>query len=158
MTFVELGATSEDRFELICKVVKQHMSYRDHQSRGKEWNQSASVILLVPETTTESTCFMTAWLPDEADVKTTEWGEKLIAHSEIGMKAGHPIGGFVRGALYRASNLYPSPHIFVMSKRAEDILQNYVGKKIHVTVLGEKEFDEAYEAKAETKSPYSDVP
>jgi len=153
----EMMMTTEDRFELNCKIVKKKMSYLDHQSRGKKGNETADVILLIPEITTESSCFYTAWLPDEADVRVTEWGDKLIAHSEIGMRAGYPIGGLIRGALYRANSLYPSPHIFIMSKKAEDLLQNHVGKKIRITVLGEQEFDEAYEAKAETKSPYSEM-
>lgn len=155
---VDLGATTDEQFELTCKVVKKKMSYRDHQSRGKEWNDTADVVLLVPEQTTEASCFFTAWLPDPEDYKVDEWGQRHIGHNEVGLRVAHPIGGFVRGALYRANNLLPMPHIFVMSKKAEDILQNYEGKKIRVTVLGEKEFDEAYEAKAETKSPYSDVP
>jgi len=155
---VELGESTEENFVLTCKVVKKPLSYRDHQSRGKHSNETASVIMLDPETTTEAARFFTAWLPDESDVRLTEWGEKVPPHSEIGMRLGHPVNGFVRGALYRGTQLLPKHHIFVMSKRAEDLLQNYVGQKIRVTVLGEKEFDEAYEAKAETKSPYSDVP
>lgn len=155
---VEIGESTEENFVLTCQVIKKPMSYRDHQSRGKEWNDTANIALLKPETTTEAARFFTAWLPDESDIRTNEWGEKIPAHSEIGMKIGHPVNGFVRGALFRGTQLLPSPHIFIMSKRAEDILQNHVGKKIRVTVLGEKEFDEAYEAKAETKSPYSDVP
>lgn len=155
---VELGATTEDQFELICKVVKKPLSYRDHQSRGKEWNETAQVILLVPETTTESSAFFTAWLPDEGATKIDENGKTVVDYAEVGMRGSYPVSGFFRGALYRANHLLPQPHIFVMSKRVEDLLQHCVGKKIRLTVLGEKEFDEAYEAKAETKSPYSDVP
>lgn len=154
----ELEASTHERYELKCKVLKKRMNYREHQSRGKEWNESADVILLVPDTSTESSAFFTAWLPDEADLKLYENGEKGPNCVEVGMRAEFPVGGFVRGALYRSNHLLPAPHIFVMTKRAEDILQKHVGKKINVTVLGEEEFEHFYNASAETRSPYSDTP
>lgn len=157
-TFLEIGATTDERYELICKVVRKQLSYRDHQSRGKEWNDTAQVILLVPETTSESSAFFTAWLPPDGATKVDENGKKVIEYAEVGMRGSYPVSGFFRGALYRANQLLPQPHIFVMSKRVEDLLQHCIGKKIRLTVLGEEEFDEAYEAKAETKSPYGDVP
>lgn len=149
----ELTATTEERFELICKVHKEILPYREHQSRGKEWNEQASVILLIPETTDQASGFYDAWLP----IDLPEVDGKPPCH-EIGMEVGYPVGGFMRGAVFHSSPLYPERHIFVMSNRAEKILQNRVGEKIRVTVLGEQEFDQAYEAKAETKSPYSNMP
>lgn len=146
--------TTEDRFELTCKVLKRKKSYRDHQSRGKEWNDTATVILLVPEQTTEASCFFKVWLPEEEEILAGAEDKKDQAYSEIGIRTGFPVTGFFRGALCRGNNLLPQPHIFVMSNRAEKALQSYDGKKIRVTVLGEQEFDEAYEARAETRNPY----
>lgn len=150
----ELPATTEERFELNCKVVGVKLPYRDHQSYGKEWNETADVILLVPEQSDECAAFYGAWLPDE----TMPEVDGKPPYCEIGMEMGFPVSGFARGAVFFASKLYPERHIFVMSNRAEKILQNRIGQKIRVTVLGEQEFDHAYEAKAESKSPYSNMP
>lgn len=151
----ELLATTEERFELNCKVVKVKLPYREHQSRGKEWNEQADVILLVPDVSDQCSAFYAAWLPDD---ETPVQIEGKPPYCEIGMQLGFPVGGYAKGAVFFASPLYPERHIFVMSHRAEKILQNRVGQKIRVTVLGEQEFDQSYEAKAETKSPYSNMP
>jgi len=149
----ELLSTTTERFELNCKVVGVKLPHREEQSRGKTFNDTADVVLLVPDPSDQATKFYDAWLPLEL-----ESDDGKPACTEIGMEAGFPVGGFIRGALFFSSKLYPTRHIFVMSNRAEKILQNRIGQKLRVTVLGEEEFDEAYEAKAETKSPYANMP
>ena len=150
----EESVSTECRYHLTCKVVKKRMSYRDHQSRNKEGNETAEVILLVPEQTTEASCFFRAWLPDESEKLIDQFKREMPACSEVGILADFPIAGFMRAALFRGNNLLPQPHLFVMSHRAEKILSGHIGKKFRFTVLGEREFDEAYEAKAETRNPY----
>lgn len=149
----EILATTKERYELNCKVVGVKLPHREEQSRGKTFNDTADVILLVPDESDQATKFYDAWLPFELE---NEDGKP--ACTEIGMEARYPVGGFIRGALFFASKLYPTRHIFLMSNRAEKILQKRIGQKLRVTVLGEEEFDESYEANAETKSPYSDMP
>lgn len=59
------GRTTADRYYLTCKVEERKLSYREHQSYGKEWNEQASVIVLLPFSSTEADCFYFAWLPEK---------------------------------------------------------------------------------------------
>lgn len=135
-----LRKDSSDRFHLQCRVVQKRMSYREHQSKQKEWNEEANVILLVPETTDEASDFFRVWLPE----KDTD------DLSEVGMLIKYPVQGFVKGAVKWGSFQLSMPHIFVMTKAAEDILASHIGKKVEVIVVGEQEIDHLYDAKAET--------
>ena len=150
--------TTNDRFYLTVKVLKKKLSYRDHQSRGKEWNDTAETIILVPDQSTESDLFFNAWLPEKLTEK-----EKLATHgpkeySEVVLEMGNPICGYFRGALCYGNKLIDRPHIFVMTKMAEEKLKSAVGKRIRATVIAEQEEEVLYgDLKAETHSPYSDI-
>lgn len=135
-----LRKDSTDRFYLQCQVVQKRMSYLEQQSKMQAWNEEANVILLVPETTDESSDFFRVWLPEKNSDE----------FSEIGMLIRHPIQGFVKGAVRWGSFQLSMPHIFVMTKSAEEILASHVGKKIDVIVVGEQEIENLYDAKAET--------
>lgn len=119
---------SNERFTLRCKVLAKEMSYLDKQSAGKKWNEQAKVVLLQPEVNTECSRFFDDRLPtlDEE-------------YTEVGMLIGGPVFGFVRGALQRGSKLCSRPHIFVMSKRAENVLKYLDGREIEVIILSEEE-------------------
>lgn len=126
---------SQSRYILNCKVVVKKMSFLDRQSRGQAWNETAQVVLLVPDINTMSSLFLNERLPilDEE-------------HTEVGMVMGGPIFGFFRGALKRGSKLCDRPNIFVMSKRAENILKYMDGRNFEVTVVSQEEeaaYDEA---------------
>ena len=152
----DFGRTTADRFYLNCKVVTKKMSYREHQSRGKEWNETAEVVLLIPEQTTEADHFLKAWLPVQYSPEELEKHRDLNTHCELVMEAAMPINGYFRGAVAWGNNLIPEPHIFVMTKGAEERLRSCVGKKIKVTTLGDGEEESLYELKRETKNPYSE--
>lgn len=117
------GRTTADRYYLTCKVEERKLSYREHQSYGKEWNEQASVIVLLPFSSTEADCFYFAWLPE----KLTEAEKAALPsepqHTEIVMEAGNPICGYMRGAVKWGDGLCESPHIFIMTKRAEELLR-----------------------------------
>lgn len=149
------GRTTADRFYLLCKVVKKKLSYREHQSRGKEWNETADVIFLVPEQTTESDVFHSVWLPPKLTPEEVKLLPQAQVYPEFMMEAGEPVCGYFRGYASWGSTLVPKPHIFVMTKKAEERLQKHVGKKINITVLGDVEEEKIYQAKAETRDPYA---
>lgn len=148
---VERG--TDDRYHLTCKVVTRKMSYREHQSRGKEWNETAEVVLLLPEQSTEADQFYRAWLPERLSPEELAKNPDAVTHHELVMQCGMPINGYFRGAVAWGNNLIPQPHIFVMTKRAEDLFRACVGKKFQITTLKDGEEEIVYEAKAETKSP-----
>jgi hypothetical protein len=148
-----IGRTTADRFHLTAKVHKKRMAFRDHQSRGKESNETAETIVLVPEQATESDLFFNAWLPPKLTAFELDLTKGVQPHVEFVMETGFPLNGYFRGALCHANNLLNRPHIFVMTRKAEEILGQYVGKKIKITTLGDGEEDGLYELKPETKSP-----
>ncbi len=153
------GRTTADRFELTCRVMEKSLSYKDTQSRGKTSLETAKVIVLVPLDGTEADCFFSAWLPERlSDAEKLLLGEKAQEYIEVVMEGGFPICGYFRGAVEWGNALHDRPHIFVMTKQAEVKLSSYVGKTIRLTTLGDGEEESRYELKAETKSPYSDVP
>ena len=126
---------STNRYIIRAKVKVQKMSFLDRQSRGQAWNESADVVLLVPEINTEASTFLTERLP-ELDEE----------YTEVSMLMGGPIFGYLRGALRRGSRLCDRPHIFVMSKRAENTLKAMNGREFEVTILSqeeESEYDES---------------
>lgn len=151
------GRTTKDRYHLLAKVTKRRFAFRDHQSRGKESNEQAEAVVLVPEQTTECDCFFAAWLPPKLSAEEQALTRSQNPHSEIVFETGNPINGYFRGALFRASDLCDRPHIFVMTKRAEDLLASLEGKKIQLVSLGAGEEEAVYELKLETKSPYTDI-
>lgn len=119
---------NNERFTLRCRVIAKDMSFRDKQSAGKEWNEKARVVLLKPDVNTECSRFFDERLPilDEE-------------YTEVGMLIGGPVFGFVRGALRRGTKICDRPHIFVMSKRAENVLKYLDGREIEVVILSEDE-------------------
>lgn len=153
-----VSRTSKDRFYIRAKIVKKKLSYRDHQSWGKEWNNTAEVVLLVPEQSTECDCFYHAWLPEKLSEqeKAQLFGQK--EWSEIVFEAGSPIFGYFRAALKYPDHLYDRPYLFVMTKMAEEKLLSYEGQKINLTSIGEEEEEKIYgDLKLETRSPYADL-
>jgi hypothetical protein len=142
--------TTLDRFHLNCKVVSKRIAYREHQSKGKEWNESAEVILLLPQQSTEADCFYSAWLPEkltEAEIAQTK---EYKPYSELVMETGYPINGYFRGAVEWGNHLIPQPHIFVMTREAEEKLRPMIGKTIRIDTLGDGEEESRYELRAET--------
>jgi hypothetical protein len=145
--------TTKSRFHLNVKVVNKKFSYRELQSRGKEWNEVADAVLLIPEQTMESDLFFNAWLPDKlTEEEKTKYA--LKDYSEVVMEMGNPICGYFRGALCHANHLIDRPHIFVMTKLAEEKLRPMKGKKLRAIVIGEDEEEVLYgDLKPETRSP-----
>lgn len=147
------GRTTADRYFLTCKVETRKLEYREHQSRKQEWNEQADIIVLLPFSSTEADCFYHAWLPE----KLTEAEKAALPnesqHSEIVMETGYPLNGYFRGAIKWGDNVCDQPHIFVMTKRAEELLKQKIGSTISVTVLGDGEEDARYELRTETRSP-----
>jgi hypothetical protein len=119
---------STNRYIIRAKVRVVKLSYLDKQSAGKKSNETADVVLLVPEINTQASEFLTERLP-EMDEENTE----------VAMLMGGPVFGFVRGALQRGSRLCDRPHIFVMSKRAENTLKAMHGREFEVTILSQEE-------------------
>lgn len=141
----EVLSPTNERYNLRCRVEVKNMKFRDTQSFGKEWNSEADVVLLVPDSGIETDLFYSAWLPDM---------EGKDNFSEIGFLMGWPVNGFTRAALYRANSLFPHPHIYVMTKRTEDLLKQKRGEFIDIRVLKESEMEEYADGHAETNSPY----
>jgi len=160
-----VGRGTKDRFFLTAKIIKKKFNYRETQSRGKRWNETANSVVLVPEESDDATAFFKAWLPEKfSDDELAKLnGQKPYA--EVVLEAGYPVSAYFRGALCNANHLYDRPHIFVMTKKAEERLLSHLGrfslrsKTIKLTVLGEQEEEILYgDLKAETKSPYADLP
>lgn len=142
------------RYHITAKITKKRFSYEDLQSRGKRSHQTAESIVLIPEQTTECDSFYRAWLPPKLTPEELKNDElRKTAYHEIVMQTGNPINGYFRGALCHADLRVDRPHIFVMTKSAEDLLSKYEGKKIRLVVLGEGEEENVYELKPETRSP-----
>lgn len=84
-----------------------------------------NAVLLLPQEGDTTTRFYTAWLPDEAE-----------KHFELVLEMGHPVYGICRAAILRKGKFCERPHIFVMSKGVEDILEKKDGLIIdNITVL-----------------------
>jgi hypothetical protein len=155
---------TRDRYHIRCKIIRKKFSYRETQSRGKRWNETANSIILVPEDSDEANAFFNAWLPlklTEEEIQKIN-GQKPWA--EIIMEAGAPISAYFRGALCNGNQILDRPHIFVMTKKAEEKLDLYLGKGakakkyMDLTILGEQEEEILYgDLKVETKSPYADI-
>lgn len=149
------GRTTQDRFYLSAKVIKKPISFRSRQSGRKEFNAEGTAVILVPEQSTECDCFFSAWLPEKISPEEASVIKDLPSnYSEIVFETGYPINGYFRGALCPANSLINRPHIFVMTKRAEELLLiNCEGKKIRLTSLAEGEEEALYELNPETRSP-----
>lgn len=151
------GRTTKNRFYIKCKVTSKKFEYRDLQSRGRETNEVADAIFLIPQDATETDCFYSAWLPEKLsfeELKTI--GRTNHPFNEIVMETGNPICGFFRGAIAAESLYCDRPHIFVMTKQAEEKLRIKIGQTINLTVLGDNEEEQLYELKYDTHSPFSD--
>lgn len=146
--------TTLDRFHITAKITAKKFSYRDLQSRGQESNETAEGIILVPEASTERDLFYRTWLPPKLspdELKDKELAKN--AYHELVFETGSPIFGYFRGALCAADFRLDQPHIFVMTKKAEELLKPYIGQKIRLSVLGENEEEGLYQLEVETKSP-----
>jgi len=153
-----ISRDTTDRFFLTGKIVSKKFSYREHQSRGKEWNEVADAVILIPQQTTEADIFLSAWLPEKLTEAEKIVNPEIKEYSEVLFEAGYPVNGYFRGALCHGNHLLPYPHIFVMTKGAEERLRPHAGNMVKLTALGDQEEELLYEAKAETKSPYSNIP
>lgn len=102
------------------------------KTKRKSWKQGFfggqtefNAVLLIPQESDMTTLFYAAWLPETSD-----------EHSEVILEMGHPIYGTCRGAVMRRSKNFDKPHIFVMSKGVEEILQGKDGLVIeNITAL-----------------------
>lgn len=158
------GRGTRDRYQIRCKVIRKKFSYRETQSRGKRWNETANSIILVPEDSDESYAFLQAWLPIRLSEEELQKINGQKPWAEVIVEAGAPISAYFRGALCNGNHLLDRPHIFVMTKKAEEKLDLWLGKGakakkyINLTILGEQEEEVLYgDLKPETKSPYADL-
>lgn len=124
-------------YHLKCGVVVKEVTYEDHQSKTISLI-TEKLVFLIPLEGTQKDMFLTAWLPEVSDQV-----------YEIGIRCGHPIYGVFRGCVKRANNVIAMPHIFVMSKGAEEELKSMVqagaGQVLEIETLGEHE-DEVLDA------------
>jgi len=130
--------SNSEHFLLKCKVVSKQVSYVDHQSKT-DIVMTEDFIYLIPQEGTQRDLFLDTWYPEvSTDV------------SEIGIRAGQPIYGTFRACLKRSNNIINEPHIFVMSRGAEEEFKKLIRAKkgffnptgkvyIEVEVLGEHE-------------------
>jgi len=113
-------------YHIKCKVEIKRVAFMDHQSEGDCGMVEEDMVFLVPQEGDQRTAFYNAWLPDTLD-----------QFFEIGMSMGHPIFGVFRGAVARVHAGIKEPHIFVMTKSAEEVFKNVKGKTIDVKVLAQ---------------------
>lgn len=129
---------NEVRFNLKCRVVCKAVSYLDQQSSTTSFI-TEDFVYLIPQESTQRDLFLDYWLPDMSNEV-----------SEIGLRAGAPIYGNFRACLKRPNNIIDMPHIFVMSRGAEEEFKKLLKAKkgffslsskvyINVEVLGEHE-------------------
>lgn len=149
--------TTQDRFHITVKVQESRFNYREHQSRGKQWNEVANAIILEFDTTTENDLFINAWMPDQLTEEEKAQLHGAKDYAEVVLEAGSPIFGYFRAALCHPNQHSDKPHLFVMTKGAEERLQAAVGKRMVMTSLGEQEEESLYCLKLETRSPYTDI-
>jgi len=155
---LEFGAgipkPTQVEYHLSCVVKVFDITYEDVQGRDLAAEVRTMVtekmVFLFPRSSTQCDLFFAAWMPDVADESV-----------EIGLRAGHPVSGFIRASLFRAqlngqndtpkkrgllSKFFWSnrdgytlgqPHIFVQTKAVEEILKHMDGKTLNLTVLPE---------------------
>lgn len=116
----------QQRYILSCKVLVKECSYEDEQSKGTVL-VTEKLVFLIPQQSTQQTLFYNTWLPDYEE------------YQEIGIEMGYPLYSSFRAALYRQGQFHSSPHIFVMSKGAEEMLKQLDGQLVNVEILGEQE-------------------
>lgn len=135
MTVDKIPSATELHYHLKCKVVVKEVTYEDHQSKGVSM-VTDTLVHLVPVESTQRDLFLMAWLPDTQDQT-----------FEIGLKCAFPIYGVFRGCIKRANKVIDRPHIFVMSRGAEEELKALQRAhpsqvvEIDIEVLGEHEDD-----------------
>lgn len=151
------GRTTCDRFHLVAKIQTKKFSHRDLQSRNRETQETSEAVVLVPDQSTECDLFFRAWLPPKFSPEKLrelmDKGRSADVYAEIVMETGSPIFGYFRGALVHADHRLDRPHIFVMTKGAQDRLRKLAGKRIQLTVLGCQEEDRLYILNPESVSP-----
>jgi len=124
----------EKHYFLKCKVHIVKVCYEDYQSKGNLGTVEEDMVFLEPEINTEATRFYNAWLPDS-----------LEEAAEIGISMGYPVFGMFRACVRRFHKDFKRPHIFVMSRGAEEIFKHLKLKNIEVEVMGASE-EEALDA------------
>lgn len=73
-------------------------------------------VVLIPRDSDATNMFFSAWLPDVVE-----------EHSEVVLQIGRPVYGPCRVAVLRRGKYHDRPHLFVMSKGVEEILENQDG-------------------------------
>lgn len=106
------GLTRQHYF-LKCEVFVKDVTYLDVQSKGSDY-KTEQLVFLVPLESSQRNFFLDAWLP-----------EYLVSENvEVGIRAAYPIHGYFRACLKRPNKIIDKPHIFVMSRGAEEEFKN----------------------------------
>jgi hypothetical protein len=112
-------------FYLKVKVLVKKISYLDVQSKGTS-NATAKMVFLIPQEGTSRDLFYAKWLPD---IK----GEAV----ELPAILPYPVSGLARVALMRRDERSDEHYLFVMSRGAEEDLQECADKIIEAQILSE---------------------
>lgn len=143
---MSIKTPTEQHYHVKCKVVVKEVTFLDVQSKGESL-LTEKLVHLVPVESTQRDLFLSAWLPAVEE-----------AHVEIGMRAGYPIYGVFRGALKRWNKIVTEPHIFVMSRGAEEQFKELCRAnggflpEIEIEILGSHE-DELLDAARDYELP-----
>lgn len=121
----------KETYHLKCKVQVKAVSYLDEQSK-ETVARTDEMVFLIPHHSTQMELFFNAWLPEDPD-----------SHTEIAIRAGHPIYGYFKGAVQRRNKNCKEHHIFVMSRGAEEDLKLMADKDIVLEILP---VDQEYQA------------
>jgi len=122
--FNEPRTKQDVHYYLTCKVKILPVTYEDYQSKGNMGQVTEDMVFLIPQESDQRSLFYNAWLP-----------ETLEENFEIGISMGHPIFGVFRATVRRFHPSLREPHIFVMTRSAEEIFKYIKDKTIKVDVL-----------------------
>jgi hypothetical protein len=124
-------------YYLNCEVIVKEVPYEDEQSTGTTQQTDLMVFLRIKESS-QRDLFYAAWLPDMDDES-----------HEVVCRAGNPIDGYFRCAVFRRSKNFQEKHLFVMSKGAEEELKRIPqGWNLYIEVLPQNDDTMADQAKA----------
>ncbi len=123
----------EQEFTIKVLVDVRMKNVPDVNLKGEEIFYQTRQIFLVPQVSTQATQFFDAWLPAVNINPVTnkpEW-------PEIAVQLSHPFTGYVRGAVMRKSNDYPTAHHIVLmsSEDKEEALASMKGKYLVVKIM-----------------------
>lgn len=132
-------------YELKLKIESRKHVVHDQRVNGTWRNYESEVVYLVPEQSTQTTLFFSAWLPGLAydESRRDDEGNPSIVRHEVAIEVAHPLFATIRGAVCRANKNFERHHIMVMTESCYEALKTLEGKHIVGKVLGEMEMEKA---------------